>query len=468
MFQEFIQKYQSTLEQAASAGRTILPKPISMDDCTPFGIFSSHPQPAINSQNLNHLSTPMSPKPVTATILPANSVPQSNAGSATVAASGLFSSNGQKEVPMSSTVANTEKSEGCKFVESSQQTDNNRGVIPLLSSSSSTQPPPLVQMGGLDIADLAKAGGQNACQSIPSGRVSPAPTLTSGTHGIIRSPGPTGPNAFMSVEDILVPPGENQATCKGTQTSSSSNLHTNLNNSVPPSVTNNSRPTMLTALLKSGCTTANNNQTQSQRQSSGANGVSTSTSTAAAQSSTTTQQQQQALVTHLLHTLVNQSPIPTPTAFKKPAPPPTVSSSKPDSIAMMANCAPAVSTCKVPPQQIQHASVPIPHRGNATGFNPSIFLASPAQQQVMTTAGAILSPNALMPYLNPFPTIYNSGLVQQQAVPSTCGILDPSTAVKNFQMSRGPATATLPTTTVPISRDTGVNKPSPPKKPRLG
>lgn len=442
-----------------------------MDDCTPFGIFSGHPQPTINLQNLNHLSTPTSPKPVTATVLPANSVPQSNAGSAMVAASGLFSLNGQKEVPMSSsTVANTEKLGGCNFVESSQQTDNNCGVIPLSSSSSSTQPPPLVQMGGLDIADLAKAGGQKACQSIPSGRVSPAPTLTSGTHGIIRSPGPTGPNAFMSVEDILVPPSENQATCKGTQTSSSSNLHTNLNNSVPPSsVTNNSRPTMLTALLKSGCTTTNNNQTQSQRQLSGANGASTSTSTAAAQSSTTTQQQQQALVTHLLHTLVNQSPIPTPTAFKKPAPPPTVSSSKPDSVAMMANCVPAVSTCKVPPQQIQHTSVPMPHRGTATGFNPSIFLANPAQQQVMTTAGAILSPNALVPYLNPFPTIYNSGLVQQQAVPSTCSILDPSTAaVKSFQMSRGPTTAMLPTTTVPISRDTGVNKPSPPKKPRLG
>lgn len=463
MFQEFIQKYQSTLEQAASAGRTILPKPISMDDCTSLGTFNSHPQSAINTQNLNHLSTPTSPKPVTATVLPANSVPQSNVSSATIAASGLFSSNGQKEVPLSSAVANTEILEGCKFVESSQQTNNNCGAIPLLSSSSS-QPPPLVQMGGLDIADLAKAGGQNACQSIPSGRVSPAPTLTSGTHGIIRSPGPTGPNAFMSVEDILVPPSANQATCKGTQTSSSSNLHTNLNNGVPPSSMTN-RPTMLTALLKSG-TTTNNSQTQPQQQSSGANGASTNTSTAAAQNSTTTQQQQQALMTHLLHTLVNQSPIPTPAAFKKQAPPPTVSSSKPDSVAMMANCVPAASTCKVPPQQIQHTSVPIP-RGTATGFNPSIFLANPTQQQVMTTAGAILSPNALVPYLNPFPTIYNSGLVQQ-AIPSTCGILDPSTAVKNFQMSGGPATAMLPTTAVPISRDTGVNKPSPPKKPRLG
>ena len=312
-------------------------------------------------------------------------------------------------------------------------------------------------MGGLDIADLAKAGGQNACESVPSGRVSPAPTLTSGTHGIIRSPGPTGPNAFMSVEDILIPPSADQAMCKGTQTSLSNNLQTNLN-SVPPSVSNN-RPTTLTALLKSG--TNSNSLTQPQRQSSVANGASST----AAQSSTTAQQQ--AMVTHLLHSLVNQSPIPTPATFKKQALP-TVASSKPDSV-VMANCVPAAS--KVPPQQIQHASMPIPRAASlANGFNPSVFLANPAQlapQQVMTTAGAILSPNALlpnMPYLNPFSTIYSSGVVQ---APSTCGIMDPSTAVKNFQMSGGPVAVTLPTM-LPVSRDTDVNKPSPPKKPRLG
>ena len=394
----------------------------------------------------------MSPKPVTATILPATNVPQPNTGSATVASS-LFSSNGQKGVPVSSFVAATEKTESCKFVETAQQTNNNCGVIPL--SSSSSQPPPLVQMGGLDIADLAKAGGQNACQSVPSGRVSPAPTLTSGTHGIIRSPGPTGPNAFMSVEDTLIPPSANQATCKGTQTSSSNNLQTNLNSG---SVSNN-RPTMLTALLKSG--TTSNSMTQPQRQSSVGNGASST----AAQSNTAAQQQ--AMVTHLLHSLVNQSPIPTPATFKKQAQP-IVASSKPDSV-VMANCVPAAS--KVPPQQIQHASMPIPRAASlANGFNPSAFLANPAQlapQQVMTTAGAILSPNALLPnipYLNPFSTIYSSGLVQ---APSTCGIMDPSTAVKNFQISGGPVAVTLPTT-LPVSRDTDVNKPSPPKKPRLG
>ena len=389
----------------------------------------------------------MSPKPVTATILSTNNVPQSTTGSAAVASS-LFSSNGQKGVPVSSVVATTES---CKFVETAQQTDNNGRVVP--PSSSLSQPPPLVQMDGLDIADLAKAGGQNACQS---GRVSPAPTLTSGTHGIIRSPGPTGPNAFMSVEDILVPPSANQAMCKGTQTSSSNNLQTNLN-SVLPSVSNN-RPTMLTALLKTGTT---NSLTQPQQQSSVANGVSST----AAQSSTTAQQQ--AIVTHLLHSLVNQSPIPTPATFKKQAPP-TAASSKPDSV-VMANCVPAAS--KMPLQQVQHASMPIPHAASlANGFNPSVFLANPTQlapQQVMTTAGAILSPNALlpnMPYLNPFSTIYSSGLVQ---APSTCGIMDPSTAVKNFQMSGGPVAMTLPTT-LPVSRDTDMNKPSPPKKPRLG
>ena len=346
---------------------------------------------------------------------------------------------------MDSFAAKTEKMENSKFVETAQLTDNNRGAIP--SSLSSSQPLQLVQSGGLDIADLAKAGGQNACQSVPSGRVSPTPTLTSGTHGILRSPGPTGPNAFMSVEDILVPPSANQATCKGTQTSSSNNL-----NSVPPSVSNN-RPTMLTALLKSGTTNS-----LTQPQSSVTNGAPST----AAQSSTAAQQQ--AIVTHLLQSLVNQSPIPTPATVKKQAPP----SSKPDSV-VMANCVPAVS--KIPPKQIQHTSMPIPRTASlANGFNPSMFLANPTQlapQQVMTTAGAILSPNALlpnMPYLNPFSTIYSSGLVQ---VPSTCGILDPSAAVKNFTMSGGPVAVTLPTT-LPASRDTDVNKPSPPKKPRLG
>jgi hypothetical protein len=220
---------------------------------------------------------------------------------------------------------------------------------------------------------------------------------------------------------------------------------------------------MLTALLKSG-TTTNNSLTQQPRQLSVANGASTST---AAQSSTTAQQQQ-ALVTHLLHSLVNQSPIPTPATFKKQVPP-IVSSSKPDSV-VMANHVPAAS--KVPPQQIQHSSVPTIPRGTASlanGFNPSVFLANPTQltpQQVMTTTGAaILPPNALVPYLNPFPTIYSSGLVQQ--APSTCGIMNPSTAVKNFPISGGPVAVTLPTT-VPVSRDTGANKPSPPKKPRLG
>ena len=351
-------------------------------------------------------------------------------------------------------MGNTGKTESSKFVEMAQQTDNNHGVIP--SSLSMSQPLQLTQTGGLDIADLAKAGGQNACQSIPSGRVSPAPTMTSGTHGIIRSPGPTGPNAFMSVEDILVPPSVNQAQamCKGTQTSSSNNL-----NNIPSSVSNN-RPTMLAALLKSGTTTS---QTQAQQpQFSVTNGASST----AAQNSTAVQQQ--AIMTHLLQSLVNQSPIPTPATFKKQPPPPTVISSKPDSV-VMANCVPAVS--KIPPQQIQHASRPIPRTASlANGFNPSMFLANPAQlgpQQVITTAGAILSPNALLPnipYLNPFSTIYSSGLVQ---APSTCGILDPSAAVKKFPMSGGPVAVTLPTT-LPVSRDTDVNKPSPPKKPRLG
>lgn len=417
----------------------------------------------------------MSPKPgVTATILPANSVSQSvtDTGKATVAAGSLFSSNVQKEVPVSSIVATTEMTEGSKFVQSAQQTDNNCGVIPLSSSSlsSTSQPPPLLQMGGLDIADLAKAGGQNASQSVPSGRVSPAPTLTSGTHGIIRSPGPAGPNAFMSVEHTLVPPSTNQATCKGTQTSSSINALQNSLNSVQPPVTNN-RPTVLTALLKSGTptlTTMNNNSLTRQQQLSLANGA----SSVAAQSSTTAQQQ--AIVTHLLHSLVNQSPIPTPATFKNQVPPPplpTVANSKPDSV-VMANCIPVAS--KMPPQHIQHASMPIPRAASlANGFNPSAFLANPAQltpQQVMTTAGAILSPNTLLPnvpYLNPFPTIYSSSLVQ--APPSTCGIMDPTTAAKNFQISStgGPAALTLPTS-LPVSRDTDTNKPSPPKKPRLG
>ena len=373
----------------------------------------------------------MSPKQVTATVLPANNVPQSITGRAAVA-SNLTSSSGQQKVPSYSFAATTES---YKFVETAQQTDKTCGGTP-----SSSQPPPLIQTGGLDIADLAKAG-----QSVPSGRVSPAPTLTSGTHGILRSPGPTGPNAFMSVEDILVPPAVNQAMCKGTQTSSG-----NLHNIVQPSVSNN-RPTMLTALLKSG-TNAQPNLMQPQSSTTNVAPKTVVQSNAA---------QQQAMVSHLLHSLVNQSPVPTPATFKKLIQP-TVSS-KADPVVM----ATAIPASKVPPQQIQHTPMAVPRAVSlGNGFNPSVFLANPTQlppQQVMTTGGAILSPNALlpnMPYLNPFSAIYGSGLVQ---APSTCGAMDPS-VVKNF----GPiATTTLPMA-VPTSRDTDMNKPSPPKKPRLG
>ena len=402
-------------------------------------MFSSTAQTVMtNSQNFTHPSAPVSPRQVTATVLPARGTTQPNKGC--TSAGSISTSSNQQDIQL---VATTEMTNS---MATAQQSDNTCEVI--------HSTPQSTQTGGLDIADLAKAE-QNACQPVPSGRASPPPTLISGTHGILRSPGPTGPNAFMSVESILVPPSLSQPTSKDTQTYPGINVQSNFNGTTPSSVSNN-RPTMLTALLKGGTINAQPNVTHPLQSS--ATNVPPSR---AAQSSAI---QQQVVVSHLLHSLVNQSPIPTPATFKKQVIP-AVSSKKANQV-MIAATAPAPN---VPPKQVQRTPVPATRAMSlGNGFNPSVFLANPAQldlQQIVTTSGAILPPNAFLPsvpYLNPFSTIYGSGLVP---TPSTCGTINPSNNVP--LPDPGPTPTTL-AGTAPVSMDADINKPSPPKKPRVG
>ena len=303
---------------------------------------------------------------------------------------------------------------------------------------SSLQPPPLIQMGDIDITSV----GDIYCQPVPSGRSSPTPTMVSGTHGVLRSPGPSRTPTFMSVEDILVPtanPG------KGTQ--SPSTFHSDLSRGSSAS----SEPTMLTALLKSG--------TSAQPKSAATN----SGTKVAAQNNVV----QQVLVSGLLNSLVNQSPIPTPATFKKATnhvyPTATGSKTAPPIVTPAGTLA-----ATVPP----HGPIQIPRAVSlSAGFNPSVLLANPAhltQQQVIAAAstGTILPPNALLPhvalppYLTSIPAIYGNSLVQAP----TC-TADPS-AAKHLSVSVPPAPV-VPCI-VPASEGIEENKPSPPKKPRLG
>lgn len=300
-------------------------------------------------------------------------------------------------------------------------------TIPSLSS----QPPDLIQLGDIDISGVAKPIGQ----TVPSGRMSPTPTLTSGTRGVL-SPGPSGAKAFMSVEDVMIP----SPNIKGTQTSNTQST------SPPPS---KNKPTMLTALLKTDTATGIQQTIAA--------------SDATAQSSVV----QQALVSSLLNTLVNQSPIPAPAAFQKPSE--TVSTAN----QVVANTSCALGARVLP--QVQHGSLQIPRTVSlANAFNPSVFLASPAQlsqQQIISAAaavstGSILPPSALLPnmslspYLTPFPSIYGSSLA---TVPPTLTTPDPS--VSSFAIS-GSTGVKLPSI-VSISEDMNKNEPSSPKKPRL-
>ena len=294
------------------------------------------------------------------------------------------------------------------------------------------QPPALIQLGDIDINGVAKPVGQ----TVPSGRMSPTPTLTSGTRGVL-SPGPSGTKAFMSVEDVMVP----SPNIKETQTS-------NTRSTSPP--TSKNKPTMLTALLKTDATMGGIQQTIV------ANGTTAQNSVV-----------QQALVSGLLNTLVNQSPIPTPATFQKQ--PGAISTAN----QVVANTSCALGAKVLP--QVQHGTLQVPQTvslGNA--FNPSVFLASPAQlaqQQIISAAavastGSILPPSALLPnmslspYLTSFPSIYGSSLA---TVPPTLTTPDPS--VSSLAIS-GPTGIKLPSI-VSVSGVTNENEPSSPKKPRL-
>ena len=328
------------------------------------------------------------------------------------------------------------KSEGPQSI-LSEMTDSSNSVVTEKQaeqsstlSSSRSQPPALIQLGDIDIIDEVDPDNQPA---VPSGRMSPTPTLATGTRGVL-SPGPSGAKAFMSVEDVMVP----SPNVKGTQT-------VNNLSSVPPAP--NNKPTMLTALLKSGTTTSSQPQTE----------VVTAQSNAV----------QQALVSSLLNSLVNQSPIPTPATFQKP------SGSNPmadQDVIATTSC--ALGT-KVSPHMQQAHNMQLPRTVTlANAFNPSMFLASPSQltqQQIMNaaavaSAGSILPPNALlqnMSYLAPFPTIYGGSLATASPIFTAP---DPSSS-SSLAIS-GPTGKRLPCSTS-VSGEIDKNKPSSPKKPRL-
>lgn len=322
----------------------------------------------------------------------------------------------------------SEETGNCDAVTTVRQADQTGATIP----SSYSQPPALIQLGDIDITGVAKP----VDQMIPSGRMSPTPSLTSGTRGVL-SPGPSGAKAFMSVEDVMVP----SPNVKGTQTSNS--LST-----VPPA--SNNKPTTLTTLLKTGIATG------AQQQPTVANNMT-------AQSSVV----QQALVSSLLNTLVNQSPIPAPATFQKPL----GAVSNADQVVATTSC---TLEAKVLPQ-VQRGSLQIPRTISlANAFNPSVFLANPAQlaqQQIITAAaastGSIIPPTALLPnmsyapYLAPFPSIYGSSLT---TAPPTLTTPDPSSL--DSLATSWPTGTKLPSV-VSISGEIEMNEPSSPKKPRL-
>ena len=363
-------------------GRTILPKPVSLDEAPSVGY--GNPQ---TSSNLL-ISTQNAP----------SSLPLSTSGICLTKEATTSTNNSEQEYPQSSSTT-------WKMVDSLDSVEDSHNISVTDTLPASSQPPPLIQLGDIDINSVTDAE-DSAREPVPSGQLSPTPsTLASATHGVLKSPGPSGNTSFMNVEDVMTP---SPSRAKGTQTLSS-------NFGGPPLAATN-KPTMLTALLKNGST-----QSQS----------------AVPQGSAVVQQ---VLVSKLLNSLVNQNPIPTPSAFKKPAA--AIASSKADPPTTHAPAVKVPPTVQCTPLQLpQSVSLPNP-------FNPSMFLAGPAQQQIVGTAstGAILTSSTLppsvtlSPYLSSFPAVYGNGLVQ---VPTS----NTSAAPRNVSGT--------------------FNKPSSPKKPRL-
>lgn len=373
------------------------------------------------------------------------------------AISALSSQQEPQPPPTTSAFSSSERIGNCTLVATDLKATDKSGVL----ASSALDPPRLIQLGDIDMDGVAKLEKQTSCESTSSIPQSPKPTLGSGggsgTHGVLKSPGPSGNPAFMSVEDVMV---RSPNPAKGTQTAS----YNTKNSDDVSSSASTSKPTALTALLKNGITASN---------------------PAAPQPPPVTAQNgavQQALFSSLLNSLVNQSPIATPATISKPSSQGNAPNGS--KITPLVDSASSSGVKKVSPQ-VQ--PVPIPRAVSlANTFNPSMFLANPAhlaQQQLISAAaavssGAILSPNALLPnmtfapYIASLPAICGSGLVQGPPQ-SSATYIEPS-ATKTSSIVLEPQASTTPPSQQPppppptsVSRDTDASGPSPPKKPRL-